>query len=272
MNADKNNIRQYEGFRATNHVLNQGCFDEISAFEFEPFEELKSLPSISEKLVFGKKIERFFSAYIQESLRYDLLAENIQVISDKVTIGELDFIVKDHLNDEVLHVELVYKFYLMLGSHDNIGAWVGPNKNDSLVLKLDKLKSKQFPLLYKQSTRDKLKQLGVYNKGIKQQCCFLANLFLPYHLLETTITAVNNVCVVGWWASLPEFCRLDYKRFKFGIPDKKDWMIGPGYGLDWVGYDSFLEGVQKMHRLKKSPLCWVDKGDGNFERFFLVWW
>jgi hypothetical protein len=40
------------------------------------------------------------------------LYENIQVIEDKKTIGEIDFIIEDKNTKQVIHMELAYKFYL----------------------------------------------------------------------------------------------------------------------------------------------------------------
>jgi hypothetical protein len=39
------------------------------------------------------------------------LYENIQVIEDKKTIGEIDFLLKKNTK-QVIHMELAYKFYL----------------------------------------------------------------------------------------------------------------------------------------------------------------
>ena len=46
----------------------------------------------------------------------------------------------------MIHLEIVYKFYLYdntIGTSE-IDHWIGPNRNDSLREKLEKLKSKRF--------------------------------------------------------------------------------------------------------------------------------
>jgi hypothetical protein len=62
------------------------------------------------------------------------LYENIQVIEDKKTIGEIDFIIEDKNTKQVIHMELAYKFYLFDPSisSEPINNWIGPNRDDSL--------------------------------------------------------------------------------------------------------------------------------------------
>ena len=272
MEVNERLMFQYEGFRNTNDLLIKNVFDDVLAFEFEEPKGLENIPFIPERLVLGKRIERFFSAYIFESDRYELLTENLQIIKEKVTIGELDFIVKDKYRNEIVHIELVYKFYLFQEGTDDISSWIGPNNNDSLEHKLDKLKTKQFPLLRHKETINSLNRLGIPYIDVKQSICFLSNLFLPYNLAQQTIHSVNKDCVVGWWATLQQFETKYYEEYLFSIPDKEDWIVDCKFAMSWVDYDLFLQEVRKAHNKNKSPLCWVNKGSGVYEKFFLVWW
>ena len=91
----------------------------------------------------GHLVERIVSALIKSSTNYKLLFENIQVIEDKKTIGEIDFIVTNKNTKKLTHIELAYKFYLFDPniSSEPISNWIGPNRNDSLEEKLEKVKS-----------------------------------------------------------------------------------------------------------------------------------
>jgi len=53
-------------------------------------------------------------------------------------------------NNKPIHLEIIYKFYLYDPSIGltQLDHWIGPNRRDSLVKKLTKLKQKQLPLLY----------------------------------------------------------------------------------------------------------------------------
>jgi uncharacterized protein len=99
--------------------------DEIKEFDFTKL-------NITSKLTLGSRIERFFEFYIQQSQNYELIKNNIQIINNKQTLGELDFILYDKKAQKYLHVEHVYKFYLYDDSIINeIDRFIGPNKNDT---------------------------------------------------------------------------------------------------------------------------------------------
>ena len=105
----------------------------------------------------GHLAEKVVSELIRSSTNYEVLYENIQLIENKNTIGEIDFIVQNTVTSQLTHVEMAYKFYLLdpTISSETINNWIGPNRNDSLKEKLEKLKSKQFPLLYHQCANTK---------------------------------------------------------------------------------------------------------------------
>jgi hypothetical protein len=267
-------LLQYEGFLNTDGLLIDNTLDGISKFELDVKDKVsEDLVSIPGNIVLGKRIEYLFESYVNESNRYELLAKNIQIIEDKITVGELDFILRDKVTDKKLHVELVYKFYLFVKAEDEISSWIGPNKNDSLLLKLDKLRLKQFPLLNRSITTSTINKLGINTEGMEQQICFLGNLFLPYEMSNEFISSVNSKCVVGWWMNLEDFKIALFQSFEFSIPNKKDWVLSPQEKEgEWLSYQAFLSEVELLHAREKSPLCWIKKPNGTLERFFLVWW
>tara|TARA_B100000809_G_scaffold194670_1_gene193925 strand:+ start:564 stop:1412 length:849 start_codon:yes stop_codon:yes gene_type:complete len=270
----KSQYIQYKGFLNTSDLLIKPISSSISGFEMD-VNELSDIPltEIPGNIVLGKRIEYLFHSYIEQSTRYELIEKNIQVIRNKITIGELDFILKDNEKNKVLHVELVYKFYLFVGGKEELSSWIGPNNNDSLVNKLDKLEAKQFPLLKNDRTIEILRNLDLNVDEIEQQVCFLGNLFLPYHLKKLSINSVNKSCVVGWWLNLKDFMSSDLDSSKFKFPKKQDWIVTPDDNIvNWLSFDEFVIQLDVFHKKKKSPLCWLYLGDGVYERFFIVWW
>lgn len=78
---------------------------------------------------------------IQYSSRYQLIAEEIQLHDEKQTIGALDFLVEDIQNKQTEHWEVAVKFYLL-----HKGLWHGPNGNDRLDIKLNRMLNHQLKL------------------------------------------------------------------------------------------------------------------------------
>src|SRR5690606_10935595 len=105
-------------------------------------------------------MEGFFRIEIKRSSRYRLLAQNLQIVQEKITIGEIDSIIEHIKTGAKLHIELVYKFYLYDPSIEGeINKWIGPNRKDNLPQKINKLKEKQLPLLFRRETSRMLSQL-----------------------------------------------------------------------------------------------------------------
>ncbi|HFU75616.1 MAG TPA: DUF1853 family protein, partial [Arcobacter sp.] len=140
----ENNLReQFLGFYQTPFLFNN-TITQLQLFEFDlinidqiNFSKLK----IKQKLPLGKRVEQFFQFYLSHSKRYNIIKQNIQIIHNKNTIGEIDFILYDKLKMKTIHLELVYKFYLYDSTfNDGFHGYIGPNRDDTLVKKITKLK------------------------------------------------------------------------------------------------------------------------------------
>lgn len=232
--------------------------------------------SVAENVVFGKKMESFFSHAIYKSERYEMLAENVQIISDKVTLGELDFLLRDKETEQLIHVELACKFYLYderRAGQNEYSAWVGPNQNDFLDRKIEKLKTKQLPLLHHPECRKWLvSELNITDTAqIIQQVYFPANLYLPFG--KTDIPGnINTEAIKGFWLRPDVLKTRDFKSSKFFLTTKTDWLLEPTENTDWQSLDDTLNQVEQMHQRKKSPMVWIKSPEGRFRKAFVVWW
>lgn len=240
-----------------------------SSFSVEDLDALE----ISPKLVLGKRIEQLFAFWLDQSSDFKLLQQNLQVIHEQVTLGEIDFILQNLKSQEVHHVELVHKFYLYHPSNntDYFDRWVGPNKSDTLSRKMNKLKRHQFPLLYKPETQKLLNELGVNLNGIKQSLCFNASLFIPVNHPLDGNPSINFDCLAGSWLRYSDLINLKYQDDLFYIPAKENWILDPHHEVDWMKYSEFKERVQIHLDRKISPMCWMNC-EGSLYRFFTVWW
>ena len=79
--------------------------------------------------------------------RYEILAKNRAMMKHKVTLGELDLLLRDTLTNEVLHLELALKFYLYVNDVEPSNmAWIGSGLKDFLHQKLNRLLHHQLRL------------------------------------------------------------------------------------------------------------------------------
>lgn len=240
--------------------------DEIKDFDFTKL-------SVRDNLTMGVRIERFFEFYIQQSKNYDLIKNNIQIINNKQTLGELDFILYDKKANKYLHVEHVYKFYLYDDSiPSEIDRYIGPNKNDTLTKKLAKLKNKQLPLLYKNETQEYLD--GLDTNSFEQKICLKGNIFVPPHLLGKDIPIVNNSCVRGFYINREEFVGQEqYKEYEYFLPTRNDWVSDCSTNNTWISFDKAIEEIDLLLVREKSPLVWLkNKKDNTTQSFFVTWW
>ncbi len=270
-----NNLKpQFLGFINTPSLfkeingLNQFELDinEIKNFDFNNFD-------IPDKLPLGKRIERFFEYYILESKNYDLIKSNIQIINNKETLGELDFVLYDKRKEKYLHIEHIYKYYLYDDSFSNeIDRFIGPNRDDSFAKKLAKLKDKQLPLLYKDETGEYLE--GIDINAVEQKVCFKGNIYVPISLLDKDIPIINNSCIRGFYINHKEF--LKQKRFRdyeYFLPQRYDWVCDSSTNKTWKTFDDVIDEIDLILNHKKSTLVWLkDSKENKTQSFFVTWW
>jgi hypothetical protein len=232
-----------------------------------------AIPSFATNYVMGKRVESFFELVINYSERYNITAENLQVHKSKITTGELDFLIEDVILEQHLHIEVGYKFYVYDPNFEQeLERWIGPNRKDSLLQKIGKLKNNQLPLIF---TPEAIKVLNSYNlqpENLYQQVSFKANLFIPKSLEGKEFLYINNKCIAGYWISFSEFTELEYDQFSFFAPKKQDWPSKPQSNEEWVNFAEITTQIIDFLSRRRSPLIWMKKTDKVYERFFVVWW
>lgn len=261
--------KRYEGYLKTPLL-----WENKTVFGLEPFkinsESHQLNLNLDESLRLGNYVERFVSFELKQQERISIIAENIQIQDEKITIGEIDCLLfKDN---KPIHLEIIYKFYLY---DDTVGTtevdhFIGPNRKDSLKEKLTKLKDKQLPLLYHKSTQSYLNGFRVNPNTTTQQVYFKAQLFLPFTNQNIILETLNLACVAGFYLNLRQLIAL--KDCKFYIPIKKDWLIIAHHNVNWLLFDDFLARVKPYLLRQFSPLCWVKFNNGEIKKMFLVWW
>lgn len=96
----------------------------------------------------GSYFECLWQYFFIYGPHWRLLKHHLQVFEGKQTLGELDILASNHI-EQNLHIELAVKFYLLTPKEDGheLNHWLGPQSHDRLDKKLSKLANKQFPII-----------------------------------------------------------------------------------------------------------------------------
>ncbi|MCI2228143.1 DUF1853 family protein [Polaribacter sp. MSW13] len=270
MQQKKKDIQnRFDGFLQTKSLWKNNIVHHLQQFEIEA-KSTKIDILIDEKLRLGKYIERFVSFQLAQDKSIKIISENIQIQKDKRTLGELDCILLR--NHTPIHLEVIYKFYLYDASvgKNEIQHFIGPNRKDSLVEKLEKLKEKQLPLLYSNECDAYLKSINLNASEIDQEVYFKAQLFVPLSSKNIRLEILNQDCIIGFYINKKELEQ--FENCNFFIPNKKDWLTIPYKNLDWLNFYQFQEKSNEYLERSFSPLCWIKFSNGEIKKFFLVWW
>lgn len=246
------------------------------SFSTKPFKisfiNLLSAPAtVPARLVLGKRAELFLKQAILQSKDYDLLASGIQLIAEGITHGELDFLLYSHVENRFVHVELAYKLYLFDESaSEDLGNWVGPNKRDSLKLKLEKLKNFQFPKLYSPIAKKSLASLSIDPIQVVQKLYMPMQLYIPFGSgMELTCMQTSPE---GEWLSIDRFRKENWDGYLFFIPEKQDWFVNPTYGEVWFELADVMPQITEIIALRRSPMIWIIVPSGIRKKLFITYW
>ena len=187
--------------------------------------ELETFLSHKNTLRLGHYYEALICFWLQNSIKFDLLANNIPVRNqEKITIGEVDLIVFNKITKDHEHWELAVKFYL---AHIKKGQtdYIGPNTNDHFHLKLAKLKNSQCKILETVPGKKYLSELNI--SKIKNK--LLIKGLLCYHPNDIK-KPWENISVQhaqSWWIYLEEAQEFLDDALSYSILDKKKWLSTP---------------------------------------------
>ena len=178
--------------------------------------ELEKLLNGQKDRRLGKYFETLWAYWLSHNPRYDIIENNLQIIIDGETQGEIDFIVFDKITKKTLHWEVAVKFYLGADDTSDMRNWYGPHQSDHLGH--DRLDIKVEHLLQRQSLISKqprvaewLKQRGICIDG----CAVIlkGRLYYPWSKKLTIDAAFDAVappqCCVNhlrsWWLNTEQF-------------------------------------------------------------------
>ncbi|WP_431134246.1 DUF1853 family protein [Psychroserpens mesophilus] len=260
--------KRYKGFCATK-VLWHHSFKGLNQLHVMHSSNTSFSRALLQKRRLGQLAEQFAFHQLEQLENCRILAENVQIQKGKQTIGELDALIE--LNRKPIHLEGVYKFYVYdkTKGTSEIEHWIGPNRKDSLIEKITKLKNKQLPLLHSSECMATLKELNLNRNSIQQEVLFKAQLFIPYQK-TVNFNELNQDCVCGFYINKSQLN--DFNTCKFYIPEKLDWFLKVNDCVDWLNFETFKSQADVFLQASQSPLIWIKKHDESFIKCFLVWW
>lgn len=194
----------------------------------------------------GKYFETLVHFAIQIDPRYELVLKNHPIYSGKITIGEIDLIIRDIESEELFHWEIALKFYLQHFPNDPY-QMIGPNGKDSLGSKIKKLESKQLPLGQHPSV---IERVG----STPTSKLFLKGMLFHHLSSGLKLDQADPNAETGWWTYRSELDQLQsIETDGWSILKKPDW-IGPSVinhepEFDLPGLKSnMLESTDEDHR------------------------
>jgi len=221
----------------------------------------------------GHQVEHIISHLLRADPTYDIILQNVQLKRDQITIGEIDYILKEKSTGRYIHLELACKFYLVDPKiSEPVYRLIGPNRRDMFFTKMEKIKEHQFPLLYTQEGLQVLEENHIDVHKINQEVLFLGNLFMPYQKATPSIRPLNTSCIVGSWISWSDFSAVEFGKDFFYLPQKFEWIHLPHDGVNWLSYEAARMEVNLRLLRESSPMVWRKRKEGLIEKLFVVWW
>lgn len=155
------------------------------------------------------------------SPNYQLLAEEIQLIQDKETIGAIDFIAKNNQTRNIEQWEVAIKFFLL-----HKGLWYGPNPQDRLDKKLDRMLNHQLIMSQTQlfkTTYPQWSDKAILPKLLMQGRLYV-NPFRPETIPEHCLgLPINKNRIKGYWCYQDEISKIPDAIYPL---EKWQWMTG----------------------------------------------
>ena len=140
----------------------RGAREILAALDRDPSPLERHLAGLADRRL-GARFEAMWTFYLSQHPRFELLAHNLPVTRNGKTLGALDLLFRDRESDAVIHGEVAVKFYLYQPDRTEapLARWIGPNPDDNLALKLERLASHQLALCRGEQARTALGRAGL---------------------------------------------------------------------------------------------------------------
>lgn len=210
---------------------------------------------------------------------YELITRNLPVISNKRTLGEMDFIYFCKSRQRYIHLETAVKFYLGLpvenGQEQMVWSnWLGPGCIDRLDIKLDKMLNNQTRISTTPEGLATLKQKGIDNA--LQEICLKGYFFYPYKKDCQSPEQSHEHHSRGFWLKESQIPTLPYET-NWHIMKKEEWLSPVTLAAEQPLFNrpQLKESIANCLAIYKFPLmiAYMQKTKQGFKeemRFFIT--
>lgn len=210
-------------------------------------ERVKALVAAQNDKRLGKLFETLWAAFLDESERFEIVEQNLQIIDGAKTLGELDLIVVDKKTKQMLHWELAVKFYLGFGDTRQWKNWFGPAKKDRLDLKMSHLINHQTNLSQHAAVKKvlKAKKIKIDNSAVILKGC----LFYPPDSMDDETPQYANVdhCR-SRWTRLSDLAHSFKSEVQFYPLIGEGWMAS----LDATHFEKMYSASEIINHIKSG--------------------
>jgi uncharacterized protein len=224
----------------------------------------KPYPTGLQKLRLGKYAEELLSFYFQNSPRYTLLGYNLQLIDEKLTVGEIDYLLQEKLTGYQIHLELAIKFFLKI-KIDGEYQWIGPSTKDNLSKKRTKLLKHQLQLV---SNHNNLLPIEFRNQDFTPQLLLKGAEFIAFNEYAIGSNPLKN----AWWLHEENLVNIAQEECIFSIvPNRKDWVFPFNDRLERINFKKLNADILDYLALQNEIMISRFQTDGTpIDRGFVV--
>jgi len=206
----------------------------------------------------GYYFENLVAFWLSKKISGDYFQSHVKVSVDKRDIGEFDFLFRSEQKFE--HWETAVKFYLYTQDQTGSANWLGPNANDTLSVKLERMLSHQVRLSERSEAISILSEKGI--DDIHAGIFIKGYLFYPLDLDFSTMNwrvagcEISSQHLKGWWSSVKSLNvdmldSLSDMELRWKILPRLEWLAPRIYSSD-KGLELLLPGAQIVELLKSE--------------------
>ena len=214
----------------------------------------------------GRYFENLLHFYFIFHPNIEVLEFGVQIFKGKITIGEMDFILRNKTTKEIIHLETAIKYFAKKKGESDFTYFICPNGTRNFGDKLSKTFSKQLKITEREETKSFLKESGYwplqsyhYIKGIL--------FYHPSEIVGFYHKELNPNHKKQWWIYYSETNILS-EVSKFKIVHKLKWL---SYEIEED--ENELLSRQELIDLLKSHFEIISQGQliVEFENNGLIW-